>query len=108
MKQRQYIDFKLYLTRTPDGTGCQVTLLPTPEVGETIMPVIVPAEKGPRPNSWLIWQAKALPCGNWSSLARDWQIGCCLRSRPTIKRQSGIYLWKPRSGPATKGECVCA
>ena len=47
MKQRQYIDFKLYLTRTPDGTGCQVTLLPTPEIGETIMPVIVPVEKGP-------------------------------------------------------------
>ena len=47
MKHRQYIDFKLYLTRAPDGTGCQVTLLPTPEIGETSAPVIVPAEKGP-------------------------------------------------------------
>jgi hypothetical protein len=46
-KPRQYIDFKLYLTRPPDGKGCQVTLLPTPEVGETISPVTVPAEKGP-------------------------------------------------------------
>jgi CHAT domain len=48
IKQRQYIDFKLYLTRPPDGKGaCQVALLPTPEVGETINPITVPAEKGP-------------------------------------------------------------
>ena len=48
VKQRPYIDFKLYLTRPADGTeGCQVALLPTPEVGETIHPVVVSAEKGP-------------------------------------------------------------
>lgn len=48
MKQRQYIDFKLYLTRPPDGQGaCQVALLPTPEVGESMTPVNVPADQAP-------------------------------------------------------------
>lgn len=48
MTQREYIDFKLYLTRPPEGQDtCQVALLPTPEVGETITPVTVSAEKGP-------------------------------------------------------------
>jgi CHAT domain len=48
IKQRQYIDFKLYLTRPPDGKGaCQVALLPTSEVGETITPVTVSEESGP-------------------------------------------------------------
>jgi hypothetical protein len=46
MKPREYIDFKLYLTR-PEGGGCQVSLLPTPEVGETITPVTVLADQGP-------------------------------------------------------------
>lgn len=44
---RRYIDFKLYLTRSADGEGCQVSLLPTPEVGETVTPVVVPAAAGP-------------------------------------------------------------
>lgn len=48
MPQRNYIDFKLYLTSAPDEKGaCQVALLPTPEVGETVLPVTVPAEIGP-------------------------------------------------------------
>jgi hypothetical protein len=48
MGKREYIDFKLYLTRPPDGKGaCQVSLLPTPRVGETITPVTVSAGKGP-------------------------------------------------------------
>ncbi len=46
--ERQYIDFKLYLASAPDETGaCQVSLLPTPEVGESTLPVIVPIEKKP-------------------------------------------------------------
>ena len=44
MKQRQYIDFKLFLTRPPDGQGCQIALLPTPEVGETTTPVTILAD----------------------------------------------------------------
>jgi hypothetical protein len=48
MSQRKYIDFKLYLTKATDGKGvCQVALLPTLEVGETLMPVTVPVENGP-------------------------------------------------------------
>jgi hypothetical protein len=51
MPQRNYIDFKLYLTGAPDGKGaCQVALLPTPEVGEAIVPVTVAAEKAPNDN----------------------------------------------------------
>lgn len=50
-KPRQYIDFKLYLTQPPDGKGaCQVALLPTPEVGESVAPVTLSAEKGPPEN----------------------------------------------------------
>lgn len=50
-KPRQYIDFKLYLTQAPDGKGaCQVSLLPTPEVGESVAPVSTSAEKGPPAN----------------------------------------------------------
>ena len=46
MNARQYVDFKLYLTRAGDD-GFQVALLPTPEVGETPAPVHVPADMGP-------------------------------------------------------------
>jgi len=50
-KPRRYIDFKLYLTQPPEGKGaCQVALLPTPEVGESIAPISISAEKGPPAN----------------------------------------------------------
>jgi hypothetical protein len=50
-KPRRYIDFKLYLTQPPDGKGaCQVALLPTPEVGESIAPATTSVEKGPPAN----------------------------------------------------------
>ena len=39
-KARKYIDFKLYLSKGPGGEGSyQVSLLPTPEVGESVLPV---------------------------------------------------------------------
>ena len=42
MSERQYIDFKLYLTKPDDDeAACEVTLLPTPEVGESMRPVSV-------------------------------------------------------------------
>ncbi|RPI55894.1 MAG: hypothetical protein EHM56_04900, partial [Chloroflexi bacterium] len=48
MKPREYIDFKLYLAPAADGQGgCQVALLPTPEVGESVLPVTVAAGEGP-------------------------------------------------------------
>jgi hypothetical protein len=50
---KQYIDFKLYLTKPDDEqVACQVALLPTPEVGESMRPVEVTADKAPQP-IWL-------------------------------------------------------
>lgn len=48
---RHYIDFNLCLTRPPTGEGCQVALLPTPEVGEIVTSVVVPATDGPSPDA---------------------------------------------------------
>lgn len=49
MLERQYVDFKLYLTRpNDDQVACQVALLPTAEVGESMYPEYVPAESAPR------------------------------------------------------------
>lgn len=50
MSTRRTIDFKLYLTRpaAPDA-ACQVALLPTPEVGESMGPVTIPAADAPAP-----------------------------------------------------------
>ena len=48
MKQRHYIDYKLYLTRSPDDQSiCQVALLPTAEVGESKQPVEVSTSNVP-------------------------------------------------------------
>lgn len=44
---RRYIDLKLYLTRPSPEFACQVALLPTPEVGESEQPVLVPKEQAP-------------------------------------------------------------
>jgi hypothetical protein len=50
-KKREYIDFKLLLARPPgQPDACQVSLLPTPEVGETTLPVVVSAQDGPPPD----------------------------------------------------------
>ena len=68
MNQRQYIDFKLFLTRPPDGQGCQVALLPTPEVGETITPVNVPADQLPTELSSRVGQRRHYR----SSVGRSW------------------------------------
>lgn len=49
MAEREYIDFKLYLTKPNDeGIACQVALLPTPEVGESMRMVDVPADRAPK------------------------------------------------------------
>ncbi len=75
--QRQYIDFKLYLTAVPDSKGaCQVALLPTSEVGEAIMPVVVPADM--IPNSKLLPQLaqKQITLRNLATLGK--QLGECL------------------------------
>jgi hypothetical protein len=71
MKDRRYIDFKLYATR-PAGTpgACQVALLPTPEVGETIVPVTVPAEKGPSQDQLAYLADKSITLRNLVALGK--------------------------------------
>lgn len=65
-KPRHYIDFKLYLTRPVGGmAACQVALLPTPEVGETVSPVTVPLEESPPSDSLQLLAAKM---GTFSSM----------------------------------------
>jgi hypothetical protein len=77
MKQREYIDFKLYLTRPPDGHGgCQVSLLPTPEVGEAITPVVVPSGKGPQSDLLAYLAGKMITLRNLATLGK--QLGECL------------------------------
>jgi CHAT domain len=40
-QQRKYVDFKLYLTTSCGGQGaCETALLPTPEVGEVLTPIV--------------------------------------------------------------------
>ncbi|MGC9350010.1 MAG: CHAT domain-containing protein [Anaerolineae bacterium] len=61
MGQRAYIDFKLYLTPAPDEQGaCQVALLPTPEVGETVVPVTAPIEERPPGNLLALLASKQI------------------------------------------------
>jgi hypothetical protein len=46
--QRKYVDFKLCLTVPPDGQGaCQVALLPTPEAGEVLEPIVTAVADAP-------------------------------------------------------------
>lgn len=74
---RQYIDFKLYLTAAPNGKGaCQVALLPTPEVGEAIMPVVVSADYVPKTDLLTYLAAKQITLRNLATLGK--QLGECL------------------------------
>lgn len=77
MPQRNYIDFKLYLTGTSDGReACQVALLPTPEVGEAIMPVIVEAEQAPNTDFLAYLASKQITLRNLVTLGK--QLANCL------------------------------
>ncbi|MCX6032844.1 MAG: CHAT domain-containing protein [Chloroflexi bacterium] len=78
MKQRQYVDFKLYLTRPADGqAACQVALLPTPEAGETITPVTVPASEAPASDMLAYLAGKQITLRNLVSLGKK-LAGCLL------------------------------
>jgi hypothetical protein len=85
-KPRPYIDFKLYLTRLPDEkTACQVALLPTPEVGETIAPVTVPLEEIP-PSDVLQWlAAKKATFGSMVALGK--KLANCLLPEGIIRER---------------------
>ena len=84
MGKREYIDFKLYLTRAPEGQGaCQVALLPTPEVGETVTPVTVPATEKPPPDLLPLLASKHI---TWRSLtALGKKLTNCLLPQGTIR-----------------------
>lgn len=86
MAARNYIDFKLYLTAAPGGTGaCQVALLPTPEVGETITPVVVPADKAPAPELQEQLAAKSSTDRQLTTLGK--QLTDCLLPDGTIRER---------------------
>lgn len=77
MPQRNYIDFKLYMTAMPGGAGvCQVALLPTPEVGEAITPVTVAAEKVPQTDLQALLAAKQITLRNLATFGK--QLADCL------------------------------
>ena len=86
MSQRNYIDFKLYLTRAADGHGaCQVSLLPTPEVGETILPITVPIEESPNANFLQLLAAKECTFGCLVALGK--MLANCLLPEGTIRQR---------------------
>lgn len=96
MPPRRYIDFKLYLSRAPDGKGvCQVALLPTPEVGEAIMPVTVAAEKTPDANLQALLAGKMITLRNLASLGKQ-LADCLLPDGPIRDLLRGAYrqLWE--------------
>ncbi len=68
---RSFIDFKLYLTCPPDGnSACQVALLPTPEVGETVVPITAPLEERPSNDALQLLVAKDITFGNLVALGQ--------------------------------------
>jgi len=85
-KPRPYLDFNLYLTRPPDGkSACQVALLPTPEVGETITPVAVPLEESPPPDALQLLAAKQGTFGSMVALGK--KLANCLLPEEIIRER---------------------
>lgn len=84
MPQRNYIDFKLYLTK-PESLqgGCQVALLPTPEVGETISPVVVPVSSLPNPDLLALLAGKMIPLPQLIELGK--QLADCMLPKGQIR-----------------------
>ena len=77
MPGRDYIDFKIYLTAAPEGKGvCQVAVLPTPEVGEAIVPVIVGIDNAPRPDLLAQLASKSITLRDLAILGK--QLAECL------------------------------
>jgi hypothetical protein len=77
MPTREYIDFKLYVTAAPAGQGaCQVAVLPTPEVGEAIVPVTVGADNMPRADLLAQLASKTITPSNLATLGK--QLAECL------------------------------
>jgi hypothetical protein len=76
-KPRRYIDFKLYLSRAPGSENdFQVSLLPTPEVGESILPTRFTAEDLPAQNMVRLLETKNITLRNLIELGQ--QLTNCL------------------------------
>jgi hypothetical protein len=85
-KPRAYIDFNLYLTRPSDGKcSCQVALLPSPEVGETITPVTVLLEESPPIDSLQLLAAKQGTFGSMVALGK--KLANCLLPEGVIRER---------------------
>jgi hypothetical protein len=82
---RPYIDFKLYLTTTADGGACQAALLPTPEVGETLAPVVVPTERLPDTELLARLAAKSITAHRLVALGQ--QLADCLLPEGVIRER---------------------
>jgi CHAT domain len=77
MSGREYIDFKLFLTASPESKGvCQVAVLPTPEVGEAITPVTVSLDNTPRADLLAQLASKTITLANLAILGN--QLAECL------------------------------
>lgn len=86
MAERKYIDLKLYLTPAAGGEGaCQVALLPTPEVGESITPQIVPADQAPREDELALLAAKQITMRGLAALGK--RLANCLLPEGTIRER---------------------
>lgn len=60
-KPRQYVDFKVYLTRAPGSDdNFLVSLLPTPEVGESTLPILFKKDELPPEDLLLLLEAKQI------------------------------------------------
>ncbi len=97
MTRRAYIDFKLYVDHPDsDQSVCQVTLLPTPEVGESLSPVSVPVEAAPDPALYDALAAKTITPRQLVDLGK--RLGNCLLPEGDIRELFRDAL--KRAGPA--------
>ena len=85
MPARDYIDFKLYLTAAPEGKGfCQVAVLPTPEVGEAIVPVMVDTDSAPRTDLCAQLASKSITLRNLATLGKQHHVAFTHRN-PSVE-----------------------
>ena len=85
MSERPYLDFKLYLTKPADPKyACQVSLLPTAEIGESMRPVNVPVEKAPK--SLLLKKLARKSIGGPELLQLGKSLADCLIPEGEIRR----------------------
>ncbi|MGA3359863.1 MAG: CHAT domain-containing protein [Halobacteriota archaeon] len=89
--QRTFIDFKLYLTCPPgEDSACQVALLPTAEVGETVSPVTVPVDERPSTEDLELLAAKKVTLKQLIALGKK-LANCLLPARDVHRDIRGLF-----------------